>query len=134
MSTTQQPDQQTGGRRRAPDDRDSIDLGRGGRGWLVPLIVGLVLIAVVVGLFLKFGGGSDAKAVEGSHFSNNFQVAYQASSASEAAFLEYLDDEIAPDHASRTATSWTRPLPTATTSRTSTSTSTGSSRSPTPPA
>src|SRR5688500_10488904 len=93
MSTTHQPDQQTGG-----NHRDPIDLGRGKRGWLPPLIIGLVILAVAVGLFLKYGSGSDEKAVEGSHFSNNFKIAYQASSASELAFLEYLDAEIAPDH------------------------------------
>ena len=98
MSTTHQPDQQTGGHRRAPDDRDAIDLGRGRRGWLLPLVIGLAVIAVAVGLFLKYGGGSDEKAVDGSHFSNNFVIAYQASSASEQAFLEYLNEEIAPDH------------------------------------
>ncbi|PWN01825.1 metal ABC transporter substrate-binding protein [Nocardioides silvaticus] len=95
MSTTHQPDQQTGG----PNDaRDTIVLGGGSRGWLIPLIVGAVVIAVAAGLFLKLGGGDDEKAVQGSHFSNNFQIAYQASSASELAFLEYLDREIAPDH------------------------------------
>lgn len=98
MSTTHQPDQQAGGHHRAPDDRDAIDLGRGRRGWLVTLVIGLVVIAVAIGLFLKFGGGADEKAVEGSHFSNNFEIAYQASSASELAFLKYLDQEIAPDH------------------------------------
>ena len=95
MSTTHQPDQQTGG----PNDaRNTIDLGGGSRGWLIPLIVGAVVLAVAVGLFLKLGGGDDEKAVQGSHFSNNFKIAYQASSASELAFLEYLDREIAPDH------------------------------------
>ncbi|MEZ0578782.1 MetQ/NlpA family ABC transporter substrate-binding protein [Nocardioides sp. MH1] len=98
MSTTHQPDQQAGGQHRAPDDRDDIDLGRGPGRWLVPFGVVVIVLAVAVGLWLKYGGGADAEAVDGSHFSNNFKIAYQASSASEQAFLEYLDKEIAPDH------------------------------------
>ncbi|KAA1418572.1 metal ABC transporter substrate-binding protein [Nocardioides humilatus] len=98
MSTTHQPDQQTGGHHRAPDDRESIDLGGGPGRWLIPIGVVVIVLSVGVGLWLKYGGGADEKAVEGSHFSNNFKIAYQASSASEQAFLEYLDQEIAPDH------------------------------------
>ncbi|WP_183094732.1 MetQ/NlpA family ABC transporter substrate-binding protein [Nocardioides stalactiti] len=91
MSTTQQD-------RTSGEHRDTIDLGRGSRGWLISLVVGAVVIAIGVALFVTLGGGDDEKAVEGSHFSNEFEIAYQASSASELAFLEYLDAEIAPDH------------------------------------
>ncbi|MBM7519909.1 MetQ/NlpA family ABC transporter substrate-binding protein [Nocardioides nitrophenolicus] len=96
MSTTRSnPDTQ------APGDRPEIDLGGGGsRRWLVLAVVGVVLVGVVVALVLR-GGGDSEKAVAGSHFSDDFAIAYQASSASEQAFLEYLDKEIAPDYGVR---------------------------------
>lgn len=79
-----------------PDGFD-IDLG-GGRRRLV--VAFAVLALVVAGLVAwRLAGGSDDKAkADGSQFGNNFQIAYQASSASEKAFLEYLGSEIAPDH------------------------------------
>ncbi|KRC54870.1 MULTISPECIES: MetQ/NlpA family ABC transporter substrate-binding protein [unclassified Nocardioides] len=92
MSTTQQP-----GKREADAGRDAIDLGGSGRKWLWPVAAGVVVLALALFLVLKLTG-SDEKAVEGSHFGNDFQIAYQASSASEKAFLDYLNEEIAPDH------------------------------------
>ncbi|GAA1522235.1 MetQ/NlpA family ABC transporter substrate-binding protein [Nocardioides humi] len=92
MSTTQQP-----GRRTADEGADAIDLGGARRRWLLPAIGGIVVLALVVLLVLKLSGG-DEKTVAGSHFGDDFQIAYQASSASEKAFLDYLNDEIAPDY------------------------------------
>ncbi len=91
MSTTEQ-DRAAGGH------RDDIDLGGGRRKWLWPAVGGAVVLAVVIGFAVKAAGGGDEKTVEGSHFGTDFSIAYQASSASEKAFLEYLGDEIAPDH------------------------------------
>ena len=92
MSTTQQPS----GSRTQPDHSD-LDLGGRRRRWLVPAVVGAVVLAVAVGLGLRFTG-DDQESVAGSNFSNDFTIAFQASSASEQAFLEYLDTEIAPDY------------------------------------
>jgi D-methionine transport system substrate-binding protein len=94
MSTTQQPSS-TGSR---PDDgHEDIKLGGGRRPWLVPALVGAVVLAVALALVLHFTG-DDKESVDGSAFSNDFTVAFQASSASEEAFLDYLNDEIAPDY------------------------------------
>jgi ABC-type metal ion transport system substrate-binding protein len=90
MSTTQQ--------RPAGDHRDTIDLGGGRRKWLWPVVGGVLVLAIVAAFIVKAVGGNDEKAIAGSHFSDNFQIAYQASSASEGAFLDYLNEEIAPDH------------------------------------
>jgi ABC-type metal ion transport system substrate-binding protein len=93
MSSTQQS-----GRHTSDRDTQEIDLGGGGRRWLLPAVIGIVVIAVAAVLIAKFTGGSDAKSVAGSHFSNDFKIAYQASSASEQAFLAYLDKDIAPKY------------------------------------
>jgi D-methionine transport system substrate-binding protein len=92
MSTTQQP-----GKRAADEAKDRIDLGGGRRRWLWPVVGGVVVLALALALVLRFSG-DDEKAVDGSHFGNDFKIAYQASSASEKAFLDYLNDEIAPDY------------------------------------
>ena len=92
MSTTQQP-----GKRAAEDANDAIDLGGGRRTWLWAAIAGVVVLALAVFLVLRFTG-DDEKAVAGSHFGNDFKVAFQASSASEKAFLDYLNKEVAPDY------------------------------------
>lgn len=92
MSTTQQP-----GQKRAEDSTDHIDLGGGARRWLWPVVGAVVVLALALFLVLKLTG-DDKESVAGSHFSNDFKIAYQASSGSEKAFLEYLDKEIAPDY------------------------------------
>jgi ABC-type metal ion transport system substrate-binding protein len=94
MSTTQQP---SGSQTRTEAEHDDIDLGGRRRRWLLPAIVGAVVLAVAVTLVLRFTG-DDQKSVAGSQFSNDFTIAFQASSASEQAFLEYLNTEIAPDY------------------------------------
>jgi len=92
MSTTQQPS----GSHTQPDHTD-LDLGGRRRPWLLPVVAGLVVLAVAVALVLRSTGG-DEKTAAGSAFSNDFTIAYQASSASEQAFLDYLNKEIAPDY------------------------------------
>jgi D-methionine transport system substrate-binding protein len=95
MSTTQQPSS-TGSRPEEPGHAD-INLGGRRRTWLVPAVVAVVVLAVAVALLLRFIG-DDQKTVAGSAFSNDFTIAFQASSASEQAFLDYLNTEIAPDY------------------------------------
>ena len=84
----------------SPSSAPEIDLGRRRRTWLPPILAALIVIALVVAVVIvkASSGGSGSKAATGSHFDNTFQIAYQASSASENAFLEYLDKEIAPAH------------------------------------
>ncbi|MCW2845339.1 MAG: hypothetical protein JWN22_3255 [Nocardioides sp.] len=85
----------TTARNAQPDD---IRLGSSRRRWLIPAITGAIVVAVVAVVAVRFLGGSDEKAVAGSAFSNDFSIAYEADSGSERAFLEYLDQEIAPDY------------------------------------
>lgn len=92
MSTTQQPG------RRTTEAADAIDLGRSPRRWLLAGLGAIVVLALAVVLVVRLTGGGDDKTVAGSHFGSDFQIAYQASSASEKAFLDYLNKEIAPDY------------------------------------
>lgn len=90
MSTTQQ--------RPAGDHRDTIDLGGSRRKWLWPAVGGFLVLAIIAAFIVKAVGGNDEKTVAGSHFTDTFEIAYQASSASEGAFLDYLNEEIAPKY------------------------------------
>lgn len=74
-----------------------INLGRRRRRrWLLPTIIAVVVvIAAAVVLVVK---GSSSKTVAGSHFGADMQVAYEADSASELAFLQYLNTKIAPKY------------------------------------
>ncbi|GAA4739771.1 hypothetical protein GCM10023350_25180 [Nocardioides endophyticus] len=92
MSTTQQPS----GSRTEPNHSD-LDLGGRPRRWLIPALAGVIVLVIVVALVLRFTG-DDKKAMDGSAFSNDFSIAFQASSASEQAFLGYLNKDIAPDY------------------------------------
>lgn len=92
MSTTQQPG------RRTSEAAESIDLGRSPRRLLLAGLAAVVVLALAVFLVVRLTGGGDDKTVAGSHFGSDFQIAYQASSASEKAFLDYLNKEIAPDY------------------------------------
>lgn len=82
-----------------PDAFDDIDLGGRNRGKLLVAVVALVAIVVAALIAWRVAGGDDQTTkAGGSHFGNDFQIAYQASSASEKAFLDYLGEEIAPKH------------------------------------
>ncbi|WP_370249867.1 MetQ/NlpA family ABC transporter substrate-binding protein [Nocardioides sp.] len=99
MSTTHdRTDQQSGGSHGA-HGAHGADLGLGGGrpAWLLPAGALAIILAVVAG-FVFLNRGETEKAVAGSAFGSDFKIAYQASSASEAAFLEYLNEEIAPDY------------------------------------
>lgn len=96
MSTTQQPSSAPSSGSSSASHAD-IDLGGHRRRWWVPAAIGVIVLAVAVALALRLTGGSDDTAA-GSSFSDDFSIAFQASSASEQAFLEYLDTEIAPDY------------------------------------
>lgn len=74
-----------------------INLGRRRRRrWLIPTIVAVLIIAAVaIGFVVK---GSSSKTVAGSHFGTDLPVAYEADSASELAFLRYLNAKIAPHY------------------------------------
>ncbi len=66
------------------------------RRWLIPSITAaVVVIAAAVAFGVK---GSSGPAVAGSHFGTDMQVAYEADSSSELAFLQYLNDKIAPGY------------------------------------
>jgi len=66
------------------------------RRWLIPSIAAsVVVIAAAVAFGVK---GSSSATVAGSHFGTNLQVAYEADSNSELAFLQYLNDKIAPTY------------------------------------
>ena len=80
------------------ETRPELDLGTPRNKWLIPGLAVVLVLGIVLALITLSGGDGDADAVEGSHFSDDFKIAYQASSASEHAFLEYLDSEIAPEH------------------------------------
>lgn len=69
----------------------------GSKKWIALAIAALLAIAAVIVGLKAFGGGNDVEA-GGSHFGKNWEIAYQASSASEQAFLEYLNKEIAPQY------------------------------------
>lgn len=93
MSTTHQPSRGT-----VEPEHHDIDLGRSRRGLLLPAVAGLVALAVVVVVVLRLTGGGEPSATSGSEFTDDWDIAYQASSASEQAFLEFLDSEVAPDY------------------------------------
>lgn len=67
------------------------------RRWVLPVAI-VVVVAVAVLVIVKFTTGGGSTAVTGSHFGADLQVAYEADSDSERAFLQYLDREIAPHY------------------------------------
>jgi len=93
MTSTQQP---TGDSVSA--DEPEIDLGHQRPRWLVPAVAVVAVAAVATTSLALTRGGGATETADGSAFTDDFKVAYQASSASEQAFLEYLDTEIAPDY------------------------------------
>ncbi|GAA3679176.1 MetQ/NlpA family ABC transporter substrate-binding protein [Nocardioides ginsengisoli] len=78
---------------------EDLDLGgRNRKKLIVAIAATIAVIAAGVGLWAFLGKDDSKGSVKGSHFGTEFQIAYQASSASEQAFLEYLDREIAPSY------------------------------------
>lgn len=77
-----------------------IDLGSGSakKKLYAAIAAAIVIVLVVAVVLVKNLGGNGSSAVEGSHFGTNFKIAFQASSASEGAFLDYLNKEIAPQY------------------------------------
>ncbi|MCW2908337.1 MAG: hypothetical protein JWL68_3126 [Actinomycetia bacterium] len=72
-----------------------IALGRRRR-WVIPAIAAaVVVIAAAVAFAVK---GSSSSTAAGSHFGTDLQVAYEADSNSELAFLQYLNQKIAPSY------------------------------------
>jgi ABC-type metal ion transport system substrate-binding protein len=73
-----------------------IALGRRRRRWIIPAIAAAaVVIAAGVAFAVK---GSSSSTAAGSHFGTDLQVAYEADSNSELAFLQYLNQKIAPSY------------------------------------
>jgi len=71
---------------------------RGGgnrRNWLAAAAVLGVIVVLLVVLLSK---GSSSKSVRGSHFGTTLPIAYEASSSSEQAFLQWLNTAIAPTY------------------------------------
>jgi ABC-type metal ion transport system substrate-binding protein len=78
---------------------DDIDLGSPRRKRLIgAILAAVVVLAIAVAVIVKVTNHSDGKTVAGSHFGTTWQIAYQASSASEQSFLAYLDKDIAPTY------------------------------------
>ena len=89
MSTDiQTPEEQT----------DVIRLAPNRRRWLIPAVVVVIVVAIVAGVVLKISGGGSTKTAAGSAFGNTFQIAYEADSSSERAFLQYLNAKVAPQY------------------------------------
>jgi D-methionine transport system substrate-binding protein len=66
------------------------------RRWVIPAVA--VIVAAVAAVIVISLRGSSNATVAGSHFGTNMQVAYEADSASELAFLQYLNAKIAPKY------------------------------------
>lgn len=63
--------------------------------WVLPAGGAVVALAVAGAAVAILSGGSSHKTVSGSHFGTSLQVAYEADSGSEKAFLQYLNSKIA---------------------------------------
>jgi D-methionine transport system substrate-binding protein len=83
---------------RIPDYPDELILkgANNRRNWILGGIVAAIA-AVAVVIAIASGGGSGS-AVAGSHFGVTMQVAYEADSNSELAFLQWLNKAIAPSY------------------------------------
>jgi D-methionine transport system substrate-binding protein len=83
----------------SPENSGHVDIKLSRRRrWLIPAVVtALVVVAAAVTIALTSGGPSGQK-VTGSHFGTELQVAYEADSGSERAFLQYLNKTVAPTY------------------------------------
>jgi ABC-type metal ion transport system substrate-binding protein len=66
------------------------------RRWVLPVVVIAVVAVVAAVVIVKATTGDSATTVAGSHFGTDLQIAYEADSDSERAFLQYLDRDVAP--------------------------------------
>lgn len=81
-----------------PENPD-IRLGsRPPRGRLVLAAVAVLVVAAVAVVWALRPSPGPATAAGESHFGTHWKIAYQASSASEQAFLQYLNDTVAPQY------------------------------------
>jgi len=64
--------------------------------WIAAGTIAVVIVAAVI-VAVTSGGGSGG-TVAGSHFGRDMQVAFEADSGSERAFLQYLNTTIAPSY------------------------------------
>jgi ABC-type metal ion transport system substrate-binding protein len=81
----------------AASGRDEFAL-KGGKGpWKWIGAAGAAIVVAIVAIVVATGGSS-TKTVGGSHFGNTLQIAYEADSASERAFLVWLNQAIAPTY------------------------------------
>src|SRR5580704_18565154 len=69
--------------------------GKNRRNWIAAAAVLGVIVVLLIVLLSK---GSSSKTVSGSHFGTTLPVAYEASSSSERALLQWLDKAIAPTY------------------------------------
>lgn len=80
-------------------DVDDLNLGSSNRKkTVIAAVVVIVLIIAGIAAWALSGNKSNGDKVRGSNFGKTFQIAYQASSASEQAFLNYLNKDIAPKY------------------------------------
>jgi ABC-type metal ion transport system substrate-binding protein len=87
--------------RPATPDTGGPEFRLGGRGrrwqWIAVLTLVVAVVVAVVVAKATSSGGSGSR-VAGSHFGTTLQIAYEADSGSERAFLDYLDKDIAPSY------------------------------------
>lgn len=85
-------------------DTDRFDPGapeftlRKKRRWQIPAIIAIIAVVGAVAGFKLSSGGGGTQTVAGSHFGTTMEVAYEADSGSERAFLEYLNTTVAPKY------------------------------------
>ena len=83
----------------SPETSGHVDIKlRKQRRWLVPALVAAVVVIAAAVIFALTSGGPSKHKTAGSQFGNSLQVAYEADSGSERAFLEYLNKTIAPTY------------------------------------
>jgi D-methionine transport system substrate-binding protein len=70
----------------------------GSRRWRWVALVAVIAIVAAIVVAKAVGGGGGGNHVAGSHFGSTLQIAYEADSGSEKAFLDYLNKQIAPDY------------------------------------
>lgn len=79
-------------------DAEDLKLGPNRRRRILALVAAAVIVIAGGAIWAFAGNKSSNDTVAGSSFGRTFQIAYQASSASEQAFLNYLNKNIAPKY------------------------------------